>query len=130
MSNIANVQTSDGQLIAMNVEDAHVIDTSQLHALGVITGSGKASQVQIPEVIATAAGSAVDISSSGDADAATAGQDQGGRQTPVESAPEDQVTNPQEDEPMETAWSSRWRVLVRWQSRDFNAFQKLLCIIE
>ncbi|XP_046839475.1 zinc finger protein 813-like [Xenia sp. Carnegie-2017] len=45
VSSIANVQTSDGQLI-----EAHVIDPSQLRALGVITEPAKDNHIEISEM--------------------------------------------------------------------------------
>jgi membrane protease subunit (stomatin/prohibitin family) len=105
VSSITNVQTSEGQLIAMNVEDAHVIDPSQLHALSVIAEAAKGSQIQIPDIIAAAAASGVSITTSDDGHI-VAVQNDNGQQAHVEvpqQMQEGAVTNDQEEQPMETA---------------------------
>ncbi|CAB4011924.1 Hypothetical predicted protein [Paramuricea clavata] len=106
VSNITNVQTSEGQLIAMNVEDAHVIDPSQLHALSVIAEAAKGNQIHIPDIIAAAAASGVNITTSDDVDHIVAVQAENGQQAHVEIQQEMQegvVTTNQEEQPMETA---------------------------
>ncbi len=106
VSSIANVQTSEGQLIAMNVEDAHVIDPSQLHALSVIAEAAKGNQIHIPDIIAAAAASGVNITTSDGVDHIVAVQAENGQQAHVEIPQEIQegvVTTNQEEQPMETA---------------------------
>ena len=105
VSSITNVQTSEGQLIAMNVEDAHVIDPSQLHALSVIAEAAKGNQIQIPDIIAAAAASGVSITTSDDGHI-VAVQNDNGQQAHVEvpqQIQEGAVSNDQEEQPMETA---------------------------
>ena len=102
---MTNVQTNNGQLIAMNVEDGQVIDPSQLHALSVIAEAAKANQIQIPDIIAAAAASGVNISSTDGVAHIVAVQDDSGQQAQVEIAHEVQegvVTANQEEQPMET----------------------------
>ena len=102
VSSITNVQTSEGQYIAMNVEDAHVIDPSQLHALSVIAEAAKATQIQIPDIIAAAAATGVNIAATDEVAHIVAVQDENGQQAHVEMQ-EGVVTTNQEEQAMDTS---------------------------
>lgn len=85
----------------MNVEDAQVIDPSQLHALSVIAEAAKANQIQIPDIIAAAAATGVNIATADDVTHIVAVQDENGQQAHVEMQ-EGVVTTNQEEQPMDT----------------------------
>ena len=91
------MQTSEGQYIAMNVEDAQVIDPSQLHALSVIAEAAKANQIQIPDIIAA---TGVNIATA-DVAHIVAVQDKNGQQAHVEMQ-EGVVTTNQQEQAMDT----------------------------
>ena len=82
----------------MNVEDAQVIDPSQLHALSVIAEAAKANQIQIPDIIAA---TGVNIATAGDVAHIVAVQDKNGEQAHVEMQ-EGVVTTNQQEQAMDT----------------------------
>ena len=82
----------------MNVEDAQVIDPSQLHALSVIAEAAKANQIQIPDIIAA---TGVNIATADDVARIVAVQDKNGQQAHVEMQ-EGVVTTNQQEQAMDT----------------------------
>lgn len=84
----------------MNVDDAQLkmLDPSQLHALSVIAEASRGEQVQIPHIIAAAAASGVNITTSDEVAHIVAVQDENVQQAHVEMA-----QDMEEEQPMETA---------------------------
>lgn len=106
VSGITSVQTSEGHVITVNVsEDGHMIDPSQLHALSVIAEAAKANQIQLPDIIAAAAASGINLGAPHDVAHIVAVSNDSGQQTQLDIAHAIQqaVVSANEEQPMETS---------------------------
>ena len=93
-------------MITVNVsEDGQVIDPSQLQALSVIAEAAKANQIQIPDILAAAAASGVNLTSPDDVAHIVAVGAENGQQAQVDisQALQQDVVTVNGEQPMETS---------------------------
>ena len=106
VSGITSVQTSEGHVITVNVtEDGHMIDASQLQALSVLAKTTKTNQIQLPDILAAAAASGINLGAPDDVAHIVAVSNDSGQQTQLDiaHAVQQSVVSANEEQPMETS---------------------------